>query len=486
MIAFLLLLALLGLSGATLTWGLAERSRVFQYPTLAAAAWLGFIIPQAIGTLSHPANIPTEAFADHGLEMALFMSCICVLAGFLGYEHTTLLPRKVSPWRRSDKVLRASVSNQACKGDPRDPQQFAPSVHRRGTGPGRYSYDRLAVLGCVFLFLGLVGFHKLAMLSGGYVRHFSVEGNYLLYWAGLPVAYNFFANLVYPALLLLLLSTLKKPTTVKWLMVGMACLVPLATIAFLGRRGPLVEFVLIWAIALYFVRSWSPNRTKVLLALVLGAGAMYLAVPYRTHSQIGADRSKISEIDLVAIVSRPWRGSDYVEFHYSVVALPAIQSSGDYCWGLMFYNTFVRDWIPHLAVGKEFKQSLLLPIRNTSDIIIAKYHWETPLGTYRTGVVSAFAEFWYFGALVFYFVGRAFRWLWDKAATERNPVAQIAYVLAAPSAMTTIVNRVNDLPSTIFFISLISLAVHLFCDKEHGNRSQTRGKRVSLKPHAER
>ena len=75
--AIFLLGLLVVTAGAMIAWGLWERDRIYQFPTLAGVAWLGYIVPQAIGVLNNSRSVPRRVLLDGGLELALFMSALC-------------------------------------------------------------------------------------------------------------------------------------------------------------------------------------------------------------------------------------------------------------------------------------------------------------------------------------------------------------------------------------------------------------------------
>ncbi len=85
-IAWVLLFCLSGISIAMLIWGFSKKERIYQYPTIAGAVWLLYIIPQAIGSLINPYKFPNKVIEDHGYEIALIMCIFCAISGWLGYR----------------------------------------------------------------------------------------------------------------------------------------------------------------------------------------------------------------------------------------------------------------------------------------------------------------------------------------------------------------------------------------------------------------
>ena len=109
--ALFLLILLVGTSVAMIAWGLWEKDRIYQFPTLAGVAWLGYIVPQAIGIWNNPRSVPRGVFADGGLELALLMSTLCAALGFWGYVSRPRLSRPSVPVavKRTDRRLSTHV-----------------------------------------------------------------------------------------------------------------------------------------------------------------------------------------------------------------------------------------------------------------------------------------------------------------------------------------------------------------------------------------
>ena len=160
MLSWLLLVLLIVVALGMLVWGVMARERFYQYPTIAGAAWLFYIVPQAVGTLRHPQKLPDAVLKDNALEIALGMCVLCALMGALGY---------------------------ACG-------------KRSGTGVNQprpeYSMDKLFLAGVVLCVIGYYGAYLLANLSGGFVAHFVRGGSYKLQWRGEPVMYVFISRLM--------------------------------------------------------------------------------------------------------------------------------------------------------------------------------------------------------------------------------------------------------------------------------------------------
>jgi hypothetical protein len=424
--AIFLFILLVVVSLAMIGWGFARRERILQYPTLAGAAWLLFMAPQALGVLRNPTSVPDMALADGGLEMALGMSVLCAAMGWLGY---------MLPWGR--------------KGS-----GFFNAVH--------YSGRRTLQASLALLAVGLVGFHKLAGLTGGWVSLFSTEGSYALEWRGLPVAYTFFAWALFPALYLLLVSALAGRNWIGWVAAAVGSLPVLATVIFLGRRSQAIFFILIVLLALLFARGWAPPRSVAVAGMLAMATAIVVAPEYRSHSQIGADWGEMRYINPQGMVHSVVGGEGYSEFQFAVVQLAATNRFKEFGLGRGFYNTLVRYWVPRLLVGDEVKESLFVEAPDCGMQTYAAYQWSPGYGSNPTGINDAFCEFWFFGALLYLAIGVGFRHLWDRAFETRSVGATLFYTCVSPLAMTTVVGNLSGLPADLLYVSLFVVPAILF------------------------
>ncbi len=409
-------------------WGLLQRERVYQYPFLAGAAWVGRILPMAIGLVRNPDRLPSAVIKDHGLEMALLMSALCALMGLLGY------------WYRG------------------------PSLQTEERSAGNLSPDRLFQAGCVLLFQSAWGFTGLARLSGGYVAYFSTSGNYALSWRGLPVRYAFLMQLVNPGLLCCLMGTLRKPSLSRWIVIGAAALLPVALIAILGRRAQAATLGIVVLFAWYFCRGRIIPRWLVALGLPLAVVGSIVAPEYRTHSQIGADRSRLAEIDVGRSVNRVLTAEEYSAFDEAAVVVAASHRTQKFGFGLTNYNRFIAVTVPRQLVGEDFKRSLMLQDVGPATVVLSEYGWRPAYGTVIPGPADAFYQFWFFGAFLYFLIGYAYRWLWEL--TRHGDVrAQLAYVVLAPCALMTVHGSVGYLPPAVFWTFVVLGPVMLYAGR---------------------
>lgn len=393
--AILLLLIFLIISFAGIAWGLMRKDRYYQFPTLFCATWFLYFGPQAIGAIINKDKYPDSLHADFGLELALLYCISCILMGLAGYRYGRLSNKKL--------------------------------FHFSG-----YSYNRLFIGGVILNVIGFWGAYKLAQLCGGFIAQFTKGGHYGLSWVGAPVKYSFFSQLFYPGFLLSFLSTLYRPKNLRWILVSLSLLYPLAVIIFLGRRSMAAITIISILFSVFFVRRWAPSRlVQVLLLIVALAGTLF-ADAYRTKSQYGLHIEELKQIDVRGIVSDVFNGEGYSEFDMIVYGCSAVNRSLSLNYGLDFYNSIVVSFVPRQVVGERLKKSLFINIGDNIQAHLKDYYdWSIPYGSNPTGPFDSFRQFWFFGCILYFILGFIYRSLWTAAFENRNVGAQLWFIITA-------------------------------------------------------
>jgi hypothetical protein len=231
-------------------------------------------------------------------------------------------------------------------------------------------------------------------------------------------------------------------------------LLPLAHIVFLGRRQNAVVLLLVLAVTTFFVRRWTPPRPLSVAAMILGALAIAVVPAYRASLQVGARPSHLRHIDMRRQVVDRLEGRSTWVFENAVVQMAAVRRAGNYGMGRGLYNRFVQLLVPRMIVGDEFKERLLMRSSDHRVLTWRYYRWVTKYGTYSTGPCDAFREFWFFGAFVFYLIGRGFRILWDRAYHGASVPAVLLYVSVCVMAMTSVVNSIGGIPAHLVIVGV--------------------------------
>ena len=101
---YLLIAVLVILSGLILAWGLRQRERYLQFPILAAAVFLGWLMPQFLG-LTNAYGLPPGA-----LDKTVLMAIFCLGASYWGYVQNRR-PAKLFQWSfNRNRLLQGSIA----------------------------------------------------------------------------------------------------------------------------------------------------------------------------------------------------------------------------------------------------------------------------------------------------------------------------------------------------------------------------------------
>ena len=330
-------------------WGVKTPNGLIQFPTLAGAAWAFFFGPEILGILRNPSLIPVRALNDNGLEMALIMCNFCAGLSFIGYLKSP--PNKlINKWKTKTKKI------------------FLYHKH-------------IFSAGLILIMISLIGFHKLAGLCGGYLAYFSPKGNYALTWIGLPVAYVFFVMLVYPGLILCLLSAFQKPSFVRWVVISIGLIIPILRVVILGRRTDFVVIGLTILFTRFFITKKIPSKKILGCFILISFVWVAIAPEYRTYTAIEGDFYKISEINISESISSIFSGNDKSRNHFLIntYEIPVVQKEAAFGLGRNFYNQIIHGLVPALIFGREFKNSLFLNTPNITLLTWQHYRYTREL-----------------------------------------------------------------------------------------------------------
>jgi hypothetical protein len=411
MTAYMLFALLAALSVRCLAWGVSRPDRLYQFPTLFGAAWVFYVVPQAFGAVNFPEKYPDWLRADGALELALLMCIFCVQAGWSGYH-----------WggnRRRSAAMSTAL----------------------------YSDVRLFATACVLYAIGFYGAYLLASLMGGFVEQFTGGGHYDLEWAGLPVRYVFFAQLIYPALAIAWIAYLARPSWPRACFIILFSLYPLATTIFLGRRAATAFLLGIIFVGLYLVRRWTPPRPVVLAGFLAMAVFVVVAPQYRTITQFGFEADEIRRIDVKTSLEDVISGRDYSEFDALVGIVGVLSQERSFGFGSGFYTATIAQIVPRQLVGENFKNTLFIDV--WGDLQATAVRLDLPYGSNPTGVGNAFADFWFVGALLYFFAAAAVRRVWDAAVESGSMGARMWYLVLVPMIPSSVVGSIFVIPGQI-------------------------------------
>ena len=413
LVTFMALLAAL-----VVLWGLGARHRFLTFPMLAALVYLGWVLPQAIFVAGED-RLPRD-----GVLIVLTMACLSLVAIILG-------------WRRKAAAT---------------PSDAAPSYI--------YAPSRLLAGAAALSLAGAFFNVTLWSLPEELLRQSQ--------WSGPQTILVFFAKLQWLGLALAWLLWLRDRRVVA-LGIVVFNLAFLLEPVFLGaRRAGIAELALIALASLWFARRWAPTRPM----LIAGAVAAVLVV-----NAIGAIRAvtvelqysdgwppaaeiadALMEIDYLGETLGEARRIETSELALATAWAAAAQRDAVFNFGTRYWDALVDQYVPGQLVGYDVKRGLQFGMHpRVSDHFTFRF----VTGLTSTGFYDAFGTFWFFGAIVFWAIARAMRWLYD-AAVRGQIWAQYAYPYLAVDAMHTITHGTAAFITGLPFLILASVAVFLF------------------------
>lgn len=409
-----------------LAWGFKQRERYLQFPILAAAVFLGWLMPQFLG-LANFYGLPPGA-----LDKTLVMAIFCLGAAHLGYLQNKQTA-KLFPW----------------------------TFNRR----------RLLQGGAFLSGLGAFFFFK--------VNQLAAEANATTggAWSGIITIYDFFAYMLTVGFAIALILHLRRPSLGTLLTLGFGLLFYIERIIIAGRRAAAVELFLMALFALWFNRRWAPPRSAIVSAFIVGALVINSAGDYR-RTMIGEDRTSWSGAGIEAILSIDYMGNlvriaegnaGGEEVRNAVLTIEATDRRLSFDFGFSLWNAFLHNYIPAQLVGKDLKTALTIDIENQAYMEFGHTPW---YGTTFTGLADSFSSFWFFGAIKFFLIGYILS-RWYRAANEGSFVAQLVVMLTMGAALHAITHTTHH-----FFLIFIKLAAFTLPVLVYA-RVRRRGRRIA-------
>lgn len=392
------------ITAGLLGWGLSRRERIYQYPFIAGSVFASFIIPQSIALLNRP-NVATQ----HSLERVFLMSCLCAAMCWFGYQ----MPADRSWLKR----LNISVN------------------------PTKLLQGGLFLVGLSLMFSFLIGSSR-GQLTGSIT------------------IFKFFRSLAFPGLAICLLSALEKSSFIRNIFVLIASIVPIQIMILDGKREATAIFFLTIGLCLYYCYKKLPSRWIVICLIFVSLLVIPLIGEYRTLVR-NDNWNQISELRPVENFRDYVDKGETLELRNAAMIIDATIRTSRYGYGRGYWDEFVFRSIPGQVIGKKLKRSLMINKRVNNAYLSYLYNYRMSTGTTWTGMGDAFAEFDYFGCLVFFLIAYFFKILWTSAIFSNSLFSQIMYVELITSGMTAIthgtVRFTGDLLLASIFIGVVFL-----------------------------
>jgi hypothetical protein len=375
--------------------GFARRIGYIEFPTLFAAVYLGWVLPQLWDILQHLRTWETDAF----ILLNLFAT-LCIVATAAG-------------WRLG---VRRPV---------------------RPTPPPRTEVTTLVALVLTLVAWGM-------SFAIGFVDR-NTEGT--VNWSGPATILLFLASVGVMSLFLSLVLALRRPTPLTLAFVNLALYVAPVLIYF--RRAGMAELFLCGVLALWFGRRIALPRVLFLAAIPAGMMVVFAAVALR---RIGGE-GLASLTDLAAIDF--WASTPFGAQASGIDASPELRNAlhlarlaherGEMGLGALSWNSFAFQWIPGQIIGRDLKASLMFDLGIASSFSQA-FGYAVSLGTTNTGLGEGFYEFGLLGCVPFglyaFVLGR-----WWASAGRGDLGRAVLYAAGLTPAMHSITHYLVYFPT---------------------------------------
>lgn len=374
-----------GLVGWLLAGGLLfKANRMYQFPFLAGVMTFGFLLPQ-IPALMHDPFLPSGAYARTMLMGILSLSMLAV-----GWRMT----------RRPIGVLGVSFSERRLM----------------------WAAVLLSAFGAVFYFL-------LSRLPG--------DVSIGMQMTGMPVVYLFFAQLMPYGLAIALLCFARRPSWLALAIIIFDLVFYLDRILVTGKRAEAIQLLLMILLPFWFYRRLVVPRVLMALGILAGTFLMTSMGDYRqiTRAASGFVLDDIMQIDYAANFNETLaRGG--LEMRNAVQRIDEIDRRLEFDYGKFHWNRVIFTFVPAQLVGSKLKEALQFDTPKPSR------DYNPLTGTTETGLVDAFASFWYFGAFKFLLLAWIMRRLWETAMAGEM-LGQLIYMLSIVPAMHAISHQTD-------------------------------------------
>jgi hypothetical protein len=394
-----------GLVGWFLVHGLMSRGeRMYQFPFLAGVMTFGFLLPQ-LPALVHDAFLPSGAYAK-----TMFMGILSLAMLAPGW-HMTRRPLRFLSFRFSERRLIGAAAG-------------------------------LSVSGATFYFL-------LSRLPGDISIGMQMTGT--------PVVYLFFAQLMPYGLALALLCMARRASWSAFLVIAFDMVFYLDRILVTGKRAEAIQLVLMILLAWWFHRRFVIPRFVMVAGIVTGTFLMTSMGDYRqiTRAASGFVLGDIMQIDYAANFQETL-GRGGLEMRNAVQRIDEIDRRLEFDYGKFHWNRIIFTFVPAQLVGAELKASLQLDTPGPGR------DYNPATGTTETGLVDAFASFWYFGAFKFLLLAWIMRRLWETAMAGEM-LGQLVYMLSIVPAMHAISHQTDWVIPVWLHMALFLIPVLWFC-----------------------
>ncbi|MGO4126578.1 hypothetical protein AB4Z01_19405 [Inquilinus sp. YAF38] len=356
--------------------------KIYEFPFLAGTMTFSFILPQLPGLASDP-FLPPESY-----QHAIIFTIMCIAMCRIG-------------WMPNRPVMRAFQ--------------------------WRFDEKRLLIVAALLSAIGAYFYHKLAEIP--------IDEAVYTMFTGTNVVFFFFSKLLRYGLCIALLCFFLRPSWPALVIALIDTALYLDRIVMTGKRSETTQLVLMFAMAVWFLRRRSIPHILFLSWIVVGTVLASATHDYREMSRRTNDNPTLSSLSEISPIEKfeQMLSKGGPEMRNAILRINAMERNMAFDFGSIHWDTLVWNFVPQQLVGPELKESLYVGMEEEQ----IDRSYDRPTGTSETGMTDAFASFWWFGSIKFfllaYFMSRLY-----GAAMAGHAAPQMFYMLLAVPAMNSI------------------------------------------------
>jgi hypothetical protein len=383
----------IGICSSILMWGMIRLERVYQYPFFMGAIFVSFILPQASALV----NSSSYSLPSTAVEKVLLYSCMCASMCWTGYQF----------YRPKEKWLSKLDLNL-----------------------DNHKLFKSAVL---FLVVGNLCHFILSRIN---IQTANSGGT----WTGPATILIFIAGVLNIALPIFLFVALRSPTVINITLTVLAAIPLLQAIILYGRRQPTMILLLIIGMSLFLVKKYIPPRWAFIIFVISAA----LIIPV-----LGALRGDFWSLLFKGDWETAWSATqkslnvitkgEILELRNAAYMIDGADLTNTYGYGTGFWDSIVFQYVPGQIVGFDVKKSFQF---GSSLNLREIYGYSAPTGSTTTGIGDSYAEFGYFGCLIFAAIGCMFKTLWFSIY-RGSIFSALLYIGLISSAMVGITHGIS-------------------------------------------
>lgn len=388
-----LLIALLG----TVAIVNARGTRLLQFPFLYSSVWVAFVLLALVEFMTAENNGLYEAYEAAGVvDTVLFVIFTSALGGLLGHA--------------------LAGGSRPRRHHPQTPSTLDERQMRR-----------MHKASCVIAALSYLAFLYLATLGGGLKAYLFESGNYVLTWEGLPVYLIFVVRFGYVSIVIQLWLWTRTGRNKHLVYSLIFSIIPFLNIFLIFRRSELVAMGIYYGYFLLNYTRFNVGRLQALLAI----GAMFAA--FKIFPLLRNEEGKqMSLKELIDTAFAPRETFDNSEIASGFLRIHHSMTHDVYEYGAIFWNAFVKQFVPSGLVGADFKSSLMiLQIQNMDSSFANFRFYLSPMG-----FAQAYQQIWLFAGLLFVVLGYCVAKLEQRRFMGARQ--EIFLVLMLPPLLSTI------------------------------------------------